>query len=70
MLDRAKQTKELREIQALLQKWRHIAFAEMRDPGSYFRVQAKAERILRTGENPGALSLQEVQSLIKRRLEQ
>lgn len=52
----------------LLQKWRHVAYAELRDPGSYVRLQAKAEQIIRTGENPTAGSYEDMQALIRERL--
>jgi hypothetical protein len=68
VLEQAKTSKELTEVHALLVKWRHLAYAEMRDPGSYFRLLAKAERILRTGQNPTAAMAEEMQALIQRRL--
>ncbi len=40
----------------MLQKWRHLAYAELRDPDSYFRLLAGAEQILRAGENSTARS--------------
>ena len=67
VLDRAKETKELGGIYALLNKWQHIVVTELRNPGSYFRLQAKAEQIIRTGENPGAATIEEMRALIERR---
>jgi hypothetical protein len=52
----------------VLQKWRHLAYAELGDPGSYFRLLAKAEPIMRTGENPTAGSYEDRQALIRERL--
>ncbi len=68
VLDRAKASKDLADVHNLLQKWRHLAYAELRAPGSYFRLQAKAEQILRTGENPTAGSFEDMQALIRERL--
>jgi hypothetical protein len=69
VLDRAKQTKDLAEVHDLLVKWRHIAYAEMKDPGSHFRLLAKAELIERTGQHPDAVPIEEVRALIRRRLD-
>lgn len=41
VLERAKVSKDLAGVHKLLQKWRHLAYAELRDPGSYFRLLAK-----------------------------
>lgn len=35
VLDRARASKDLADVRALLAKWRHIAHGELRDPGSY-----------------------------------
>jgi hypothetical protein len=67
-LENAKASKDLAGVHALLHKWRHLAYAEMRDPGSYSRLLAKAEQILRTGENPTAGSFADMQALIRERL--
>lgn len=67
-LEKAKASKDLAGVHALLHKWRHLAYAETRDPGSYGRLLAKAEQILRTGENPTAGSLADMQALIRERL--
>lgn len=67
-LEKAKASKDLAGVHALLHKWRHLAYAEMRDPGSYGRLLAKAEQILRNGENPTAGSLADMQALIRERL--
>jgi hypothetical protein len=67
-LETAKASKDLAGVHALLHKWRHLAYAEMRDPGSYGRLLAKAEQILRTGENPTAGSFTDMQALIRERL--
>lgn len=52
VLDRVKQSKDLADLHELLHKWRHTAYAETRDPGSYYRMLSKAEQILRAGSNP------------------
>lgn len=69
VLDQAKQSKDLAPVHALLAKWRHFAYAELKDPGSYFRVLATAARTLATGEAPaGSVSGDEVKALIRKRL--
>jgi Family of unknown function (DUF6247) len=69
VLDRAKRAKDLAPVHDLLTKWRHFAYAELKDPGSYFRVLATAARTLATGEAPhGSVSGEEIQALIRRRL--
>lgn len=70
VLDRVKQTKDLAEVHELLTKWRHIAYGEMKDPGSYFRLLAKAELIERTGRHPDALPIEDMRELIRQRLGQ
>lgn len=67
-LEQAKASKDLVGVHKLLNKWRHVAYGEMRDPGSYFRVLAKAEQIMQTGENPTAGSFEDMQALIRERL--
>lgn len=69
VLDKAKQSKDLTPVHALLAKWRHFAYAELKDPGCYFRLLATAARTLATGEAPpGSVSGDEVKDLIRRRL--
>ena len=68
VLERAKQSKDLAEVHDLLNKWRHTAYMETRDPGSYYRILAKAEQIMRTGHNPDAVSIEDMQALIGQRL--
>jgi hypothetical protein len=70
VLDRVKQSKDLTNLHDLLNKWRHTAYMEMRDPGSYYRMLAKAEQIQRTGGNPDATSFADMQALIQERLGQ
>ena len=67
-LDAAKATKSLDEIQDLLRKWRHFAYAELREPGWYFELLARAERIQRAGTNPQAVPEEDMQALIAHRL--
>lgn len=52
----------------MLNKWRHTAYLEMRDPGSYHRMLAKAEQIMRTGRNSDAVPFEDMQELIRQRL--
>lgn len=68
VLERAKQAKDLASVHALLNKWRHFAYAQMRDPGSYFRLLAKAEQITRTGQNPDAVPIEDMRALLRQRL--
>lgn len=69
VLDEAKQSKDLAPVHALLAKWRHFAYAELRDPGSYFRALATAARRQATGKAPASsVSGDEVKSLIRKRL--
>ena len=68
VLERAKQSKDLAGVHDLLNKWRHTAYMEMRDPGSHYRMLAKAEQIMRTGRNPDAVRFQDMQELIRQRL--
>lgn len=68
VLERAKHSKNLADIHSFLRKWQHFAYAESREPGTYFRLLAKAELIAQTGENPDAASMADVESLIRRRL--
>jgi hypothetical protein len=68
VLDRVKQSKDLTDVHDLLAKWRHIAYSELKDPGSYFRLLAKAELIERTGQHPDAVPIEDVRELIRRRL--
>lgn len=67
VLDRVKQSKDLADLHELLNKWRHIAYAETRDPGLYYRMLSKAEQILRTGGNPDAVPFEEMRALIHQR---
>jgi len=68
VLERAKQSKDLAGVHDLLNKWRHTAYMEMRDPGSHYRMLAKAEQIIRTGRNPDAAPFEDMQALIRQRL--
>jgi hypothetical protein len=67
VLDRAKASKDLAGVRTLLAKWRHIAYGELRDPGAYYRMLARAEQIQRLGANPGAGSLEDMKALIRER---
>ena len=68
MLERAKQDMDLAPIRSLLTKWRHVAHAELRDPGVTKRVAEKVDLIQQTGQNPEAVSLRDVRKLIEQRL--
>lgn len=68
VLDEAKATKDLAGVHSLLHKWRFIALGELRDPGSHYRMLAKAEAILATGSNPGAVPVADMRALIAERL--
>ncbi len=48
VLDRVTQARDLADLHELLNKWRHTAYMELRDPGSYDRMLSRAERIMRT----------------------
>ena len=68
VLERAKQSKDLAGVHDMLNKWRHTVYMEMRDPGSYHRMLAKAEQIMRTGRNSDAVPFEDMQELIRQRL--
>jgi hypothetical protein len=68
VLERAKQSKDLSAVHEFLRKWRHIAHSEAADPGSYFRVLAKAEQIAQTGYNRDAATAEQMQELLRQRL--
>ncbi len=69
MLERAKKTQDLAGVHDLLNKWRHLAYAELRDPGSYFRLLATAAHTLASGEGPaGSASGKDMKALIRQRL--
>lgn len=67
VLDRVKQSRDLADLYEMLNKWRHAAYAEIRDPGSCYRMLSKAEQILRAGGNPDAVPFEEIQALIRQR---
>ncbi len=69
MLDLAERDQDLEPVHDLLAKWRHFAYAELKDPGTYFRVLATAAHTLATGQAPvGSVSGKEITELIRRRL--
>jgi hypothetical protein len=69
VLERAKRAKDLAPIHELLNKWRQFAYAELKDPGSYFRLLATAAHTLATGEAPaGSVSGAEIKARMRRRL--
>lgn len=69
VLDEAKQSKDLSGVRELLAHWRHFAYQELRAPGGYFRVLAKAARIQASGKPaPGSVPGEEIRALITARL--
>jgi len=68
VLERVVRSQDLADLRELLDKWHRIAYQEMCEPGSYRRMLAKAERILRAGGNPDAVPFEETQALIRERL--
>lgn len=69
VLERAKQAKDLAPVHELLNKWRHFACAELKDPGSYFRLLAAAAHTMATGEAPaGSVSGEEIKARIRERV--
>ena len=69
VLDRVKKSKDLSDIYSLMNKWQHNAKMEMCDPGSYYRLLAQAEQVLRTGKAPaGSVSGEEMMRRINERL--
>lgn len=69
VLEEAKHSHSLAGVAGLLVKWRHIAYAELKDPGTYYRLMAKAEQILATGKAPaGSISGDELKVLLQERL--
>jgi hypothetical protein len=69
VLERAKQTKDLAGVHDLLNKWRHLAYAELKEPGSYYRLLATAAHTLATGKAPpGSVSGEDMKALIRQRL--
>lgn len=69
VLEAAKQSKDLAGIRALLGKWQLFAAREVREPGAYFRVLARATETCRTGEAPaGSVSGPDMRARIDARL--
>lgn len=69
VLERAKQAKDLAPVHDLLYKWRHFAYSELKEPGTYFRLLATAAHTLATGKAPsGSVSAEDIKALINRRL--
>jgi len=67
VLDRVKQSMDLADLHGLLTKWRHTAYMELCEPGSYQRLLAKADEILATGHHPDAVPFEQMQAVIRRR---
>ncbi|MFC9250663.1 DUF6247 family protein [Amycolatopsis thailandensis] len=68
VLDQAKESKSLKAVHGLLRKWQAIAYGELQDPGSHYRMLGKAERILQTGDHLGEVPARELHALIGERL--
>lgn len=68
VLESAKSSKDLGELQRMLGTWRHLAHAELHDPGAYSALLAKVGRIERNGVNPDAVQIEDVRALVDRRL--
>ncbi|EWM17089.1 hypothetical protein KUTG_07393 [Kutzneria sp. 744] len=69
VMEEARLNHSLVGVHDLLAKWRLFAYAELKDPGSYYRILAKAEVVLRTGEAPaGSISGEEMKAIIQQRL--
>ncbi len=69
VLERAKQTKDLAGVHDLLNKWRHLAYAELKEPRSYYRLLATAAHALATGKAPpDSVSGEDMKALIRQRL--
>lgn len=69
VLEQAKKSHTLEEIHALLNKWQHTAVMEKREPGSYQRMVDRAARIEADGGRTTDVSIEDVRSLITRRLQ-
>ncbi len=68
-LKTAADTLSLDELYATLAHWRRIARMTQADPEAHRRMLQRAERTLRTGdEPPGAVPADEVRALIQERL--
>jgi hypothetical protein len=70
VLERAKSSRDLAGVHSLLHKWRHLAYAEQLEPGSYSRLRAKTTEILGTGTNSTAGSYTQMRALLQERLGQ
>jgi Family of unknown function (DUF6247) len=69
VLDSVKKSRDLTEIHSVINKWRHIAYMELRDPGSYRRMLATAAETVRTGQAPpGSISGEEMMAIVRERL--
>jgi hypothetical protein len=68
-LEAAKHSKDLAGVRDLLAHWRHFAYQEIREPGSYLRLKAAAERTQATRRAPaGSVSDEEMRARIDVRL--
>jgi hypothetical protein len=60
VLAQAKESSDLIDRHELLNKWQHIAYQELCDPGSYYRPLARAEQIMRAGGNPDGVPFEAI----------
>ncbi len=70
VLDRAKASKDLTAVHSLLSTWRHLAYAELLEPGACDRLRAKTGEILRTGTNSTSGSYRQMRGQLQERLGQ
>jgi hypothetical protein len=70
VLEAAKHSKDLAGVRDLLAHWRHHAYQELQEPGSYFRVLAIAAQAEVTRRAPvGSVPADEVRTRIDARLD-
>ncbi len=68
-LDSAKQSKDLSGVRQLLQHWRHFAYQELLEPGTYFQVLATTAHVQATRRAPsGSVPENEIRARINARL--
>ena len=69
VLEEAKQSKSLAGVRDLLAQWRHIAYQELRAPGSYARLMTKASAISSMGKpTAGSVAGADIRARISARL--
>ncbi|MFJ4650464.1 DUF6247 family protein [Nocardia sp. NPDC088792] len=73
MMDRAKSNQDVTVVHRFLARWRIMAAAELADPGSYYRMMAKAEQAVARAaagepEDPSGMSADEIRTMISDKL--